>query len=95
MSMPASSCCPDCGTAPGDLHLDECDIERCPYCVQQLVSCDCRRPPRRHRIPWTGEWPGEWECREWGWVTADGQSDIRRLVKEAWWDWRRGRFVRR
>jgi len=94
--MTASNSCPDCGTAPGDLHRPDCDVERCPRCLQQLATCDCRRsPPRRHRIPWTGHWPGEAEYIEWGWVLAGGEPDIGRLVMEATWDWKQKRFVRR
>jgi len=94
MSMNPDTTCHDCGTAPGDLHRPDCDVERCPRCLQQLISCDCpRRPPRQHRIPWSGEWPGEAECREWGWVTADGEPDIWRVVWGARWDRKEGRFV--
>ena len=33
--------CPDWGTHMGDQHLDGCDLERCPKCKGQLISCDC------------------------------------------------------
>ncbi len=33
--------CGDCGVHVGEKHLDMCDIERCPTCGLQFISCDC------------------------------------------------------
>ena len=33
--------CGDCGALYGYLHHPGCDIERCPVCGMQLISCDC------------------------------------------------------
>lgn len=33
--------CHDCGIAPGGFHHPGCDIEICPRCKGQLISCDC------------------------------------------------------
>lgn len=33
--------CHDCGSREGELHLPGCDMERCPFCLNQLITCDC------------------------------------------------------
>lgn len=33
--------CPDCNIASGGYHHPGCDMERCPRCGEQLISCDC------------------------------------------------------
>jgi hypothetical protein len=106
-----SKTCPDCGAVPGDLHFGGCDVERCPDCGGQVISCGCEHgPPQHPRLPWTGEWPGVAECREYGWyctfdhkrgwrvVGADepgAREDLNRLVATCNWDAAQGRFVKR
>jgi hypothetical protein len=34
--------CDDCGVARGGLHHLGCDLQRCPRCTGQLISCGCR-----------------------------------------------------
>ncbi len=31
--------CHDCSAKPGELHKLGCDMERCPFCGRQLISC--------------------------------------------------------
>ena len=33
--------CPECGVSHGGLHHPGCDIEECPRCRRQYLSCDC------------------------------------------------------
>lgn len=93
--------CPDCGVEPGAMHWRDCDIEQCPNCGRQLLTCRCSEAQRACRLPWTGHYPGIAECMEFGWyakfvpsrgwVRCDpgeegAMEDLNRLMMEAEWD---------
>jgi hypothetical protein len=86
--------CGDCAVKPGEPHTDGCDVARCVVTGYQRLACtghhDCGRNI------WTGIWPGEAECREFGWLRASGHPDLNRLHSgEAEWDRKAGRWVLR
>lgn len=116
-----SNTCFDCGVSPGQLHRPGCDIEKCPRCGGQAISCGCINEVcgedddyskwdaewGGRRMPWTGEWPGNAECHEYGfwcrwdgsrgWVTCSkdtpgAREDLNRLVTEGRWNVERQRF---
>lgn len=39
--------CHDCGVAVGMIHESGCDVERCPRCGNQAISCCCESLPHR------------------------------------------------
>ncbi len=96
--------CGDCGVKPGELHIAGCDVERCAECGGQSISCDCDEPADE-RMPWTGEWPGVVECREYGfWCagppwkpvpagTPGATEDLNRLIISCRWDKEKQKFV--
>jgi hypothetical protein len=33
--------CHDCRVLKGQFHVPRCDVEQCPACGEQAISCDC------------------------------------------------------
>jgi len=33
--------CHDCGVGVGEYHAPGCDVERCPRCFGQFITCPC------------------------------------------------------
>ncbi|MHC4951556.1 MAG: hypothetical protein ACYTEU_11320 [Planctomycetota bacterium] len=57
--------CPDCGVRPGEMHLNNCDVEQCSACGYQRLQCDCKEhDPAFSR--WSGWWPGSLEAEALG-----------------------------
>jgi len=46
--------CHDCGVIKGQYHVLGCDVERCPVCGGQLITCDCRFAEDFHDEELTG-----------------------------------------
>ena len=42
-----SARCHDCGVARGGYHHPGCDVEECPRCHGQIISCGCTEDPER------------------------------------------------
>jgi hypothetical protein len=107
-SLPA---CHDCGVRPGQAHVPGCDVARCLFTGLQQLSCPGHfleyarfplddgwtgfAPADCGHDVWTGRWPGEAECEEYGLMIAPGIPDLNRLILECDWDPGQRRWVRR
>jgi hypothetical protein len=40
--------CADCNASPGSVHHHGCDVELCPACGRQSISCDCLWADEEH-----------------------------------------------
>ncbi|UUV28590.1 hypothetical protein NQK81_27845 [Amycolatopsis roodepoortensis] len=76
--------CPDCHAEIGQVHLEWCDVARCLATGLQRLGHDetCQCP----QDTWSGLWPGDAECIEFGWLYGPGLPDLNRLMTTATWD---------
>ena len=87
--------CPDCQVSPGKKHELGCDVERCPICGFQLLSCG-HTPEEAERQIWDGEWPGLENCRDLGLYLANGDEDLNELYSGKYiWDREKQEFARK
>ncbi len=69
--------CPDCGVEPGEIHSNNCDVERCSVCGYQRLGCECKGHDKAF-ARWTGIWPGVAES------VALGINDLNRIYTEGY-----------
>ncbi|MFO0906836.1 MAG: hypothetical protein U0794_00490 [Isosphaeraceae bacterium] len=97
-----------CGLDPDKLETDYPEIFEGGPTDEMYARWDLEWAERR--LPWTGEWPGVAECREFGWYARlfqgkgwvrcgkddpEATEDLNRLRSEAVWDVGKQRFVLR
>ena len=52
--------CGDCNVLAGRVHHHGCDIEHCPRCQRQAITCGCLWKGEEHLAD---DWEDEWEER--------------------------------
>ena len=103
--------CPGCDCDIGEIHDPVCDVARCRATGLQWQVCDHQAASAvpHDRDAWTGRYPGEAECTEFGWFarlvpgegwiecdaqTPGAQPDLNRLQADGRWDASAGRWTR-
>lgn len=76
--------CPDCAATAGEPHTDHCEMARCIGTGRQRLHCEMLGTSQNHDCghqTWSGEWPGNVECREFGWYVYGDASVERYWVR--------------
>lgn len=106
--------CPDCQVDVGEAHDNGCDVAQCLMFGEQRLMHELEGTNEEHncgRDVWTGRWPGEAECEEFGWWARwvpgqpgwvrceadapDARLDLNRLATDARWDPATSRWVQK
>ena len=66
----AADPCDGCSVKPGQPHDDLCDVARCLFTGGQRKSCSGDAHEDCGRDTWTGRYPGDIECEEFGWFAV-------------------------
>ena len=61
--------CGDCAALPGQFHVPSCDMEECPACGHQAISCNCVHEPL------TQDRKQAWLDGEVSWDEGAGESE--------------------
>lgn len=89
--------CPSCDVPPSTFHDGRCDVARCAHTGLQRANC---HPGNTCNTVWTGQFPGEPECIEYGFYCRPAPGgyepcnahdpgampDFNRLYRECRWD---------
>lgn len=65
--------CGDCGAVKGYFHHYHCDMERCPVCGEQLLSCDCPVSYSKPRM--NGTIKLFYSDKGYGFITGEDEKD--------------------
>ncbi|MEK6832599.1 MAG: hypothetical protein AABY32_01015 [Nanoarchaeota archaeon] len=100
--------CYDCNVNIGEFHVDGCDIEICPECGGQWISCECEID-EDERIPYDGYFPGtleaiecnlysRWDEEKKRWIKCsaddmDAGPDLNRIREIGTWDKKSKKWV--
>jgi hypothetical protein len=89
--MTALHDCHDCGVAPGQPHVDGCDVARCRVCGWQRIGCDhCDSNVGWGQV-WDGRYPGTLEVAE---GLAEDLNELALMIGRGELVWNGQRWVR-
>lgn len=86
--------CHDCGAKEGEIHRWNCDMEECPKCGGQLISCSCeltqKQAEKIGRVPYIvypnlcarcgGLWPDMFRVSDAEWKAYVPKSERRKML---------------